>query len=54
MNPVIEPEFWTIDSEEFVAFQGPTLSWTDMAHLEGTDENEEKLVTFEFPIRETS
>ena len=53
VNPVKEPEFHTIDSEESIAFQGPTLSWTDMAHLERTGETEEKLVTFEFPIKET-
>ena len=36
-----------------VAFQGPALSSSYMAHLEGIDENEEKLFIFEFPIRET-
>ena len=53
MNPVTEPKLQTIDFEESVAFEGPTFSWTNMAHLEGTDENEEKLVTFECPIKET-
>ena len=52
MNPIIKPELQTIDSKEFVSFQCPNFSWTNMAHLEGIDENEEKLVTFEFPIKE--
>ena len=61
VTPVKEPEFHTIDSEKSIEFKGPTLSWNNMVHEEGIgntngdfEDKKEKLVTFEFPIRDTA
>lgn len=58
---VQELECQTISSRESIVYKGPTSFWYKMDHEEGTgniyggyDDKEYELVTFEFPIRETS